>query len=63
MVISRGVNEGCPLTSTLINWLLNKIVNEADYSDYGMNFNGRTLNNLRFADEVGLIGNLTEKYF
>ena len=60
----RGVKQGDPLSPLFFNSVLEGIFAELKPSweskGYGMNISGQTLTNLRFADDVLLIGTTLE---
>lgn len=54
--VRRGVKQGDVVSPTLFIGVLQMIMNEIDWGDYGVNVNGRKLAKLLFADDVILIG-------
>lgn len=54
--VGRGVKQGDPLSPNLFTCMLEKIFRELDWGGHGMSINGSRLNNLRFADDIILIG-------
>ncbi|KAI5726940.1 hypothetical protein M8J76_011469 [Diaphorina citri] len=54
--IKRGTKQGCPLSAELFNTVLEQIFRNLNWEEYGLPINGKMINNLRFADDVILIG-------
>ncbi len=54
--INRGVKQGDPLSPIFFNCTLEEVFRKLEWEDFGINVNGTNLNNLRFADDVILIG-------
>lgn len=56
--IGRGVRQGDPMSPNLFNSILEEIFREMNWEEkgYGIKIDGKNLNNLRFADDVVLIG-------
>ncbi|KAK0405475.1 hypothetical protein QR680_018015 [Steinernema hermaphroditum] len=59
--IQRGVRQGDTISPKLFTATLEEIFRELDWEDFGININGRKLSNLRFADDIALIGNTEEE--
>lgn len=53
--IRRGVKQGDPLSPQLFIALLESIIRNLDWKQYGININGKYLNHLRFADDLILL--------
>ena len=58
----RGIIQGCPLSPHLFNIFLEKIMQEA-LADYpgGVRIAGEIINNLRYADDIILVGETEEE--
>ncbi|KAI8427328.1 hypothetical protein MSG28_001907 [Choristoneura fumiferana] len=52
--IQRGVRQGDPLSPKIFTAVLENIIQNIDWEDYGINVNGKNLNHLRFADDIVL---------
>ena len=52
----KGVKQGDPLSSNLFNAVLEKVFRKMNWEGYGIKINGEYPNNLRFADDIVLIG-------
>ena len=50
------MKQGDPLSSSLFNATLEGIFQNLDWEEIGIKVNGEHLNNLKFADDVVLIG-------
>jgi hypothetical protein len=57
--IGKGVRQGCILSPTLFNLYAEKIMREAiaEDTEEGIRIGGRTINNLRYADDTTLASN------
>ncbi|KAI5749413.1 hypothetical protein M8J76_007135 [Diaphorina citri] len=53
--LQRGVRQGCPASPDLFNAVLEAIFRDLDWEEYGINVDGKKINNLRFADDVVLM--------
>lgn len=53
--LHRGVKQGDPMSPKLFNALLESIFRRLNWTDKGLNIDGKRLNNLRFADDVALL--------
>ncbi|KAI5752725.1 hypothetical protein M8J77_019818 [Diaphorina citri] len=54
--VKRGTKQGCPLSAELFNTVLELIFGNIDWEGSGISVNGENITNLRFADDVILIG-------
>ena len=61
--IEKGVRQGDPLSPNLFNCILGEIFRKMDWDEKGrgIKINGKLFNNLRFADDVVLIGKTKEE--
>ncbi len=59
--VERGVRQGDPLSPNLFNAILEEIFRKLEWEGRGLRINGEYLNNLRFADDVVLIGRSREE--
>lgn len=59
--ISRGVRQGDPLSPNIFNCVLQEIFRKFNWKEKGIKINGEWLNNLRFADDIVLIGKNIEE--
>jgi len=59
--IGRGVRQEDPLLSNLFNCTLEEIFRKMKCENEEMKIDGKYLNNVRFADDVVLIGNNVEE--
>lgn len=55
--ITKGVKQGDPLSPLLFICALEEVFRKLNWEQKGIKINGEILNNLRFADDVVLIGN------
>lgn len=53
--LERGVRQGCPSSPNLFNCVLQSIFLELKWKTFGINIEGKNINNLRFADDIVLI--------
>ena len=59
--IQRGVRQGCDLLPTLFNIYSEKIFQEApEGSPEGIEINGETINNIRYADDTVILASSLE---
>jgi len=59
--ICRGVKQGDPLSPVIFNSILEEVFQKTDWEGKGIKVNGSWLNNLRFADDIVLIGKNVDK--
>ncbi len=65
--VQKGVKQGDPLSPNLFNCILEEIFKETKLgdtdtgADIGININGKRLTNLRFAEDIVLMGKSTKK--
>ena len=59
--IEKGVAQGDPLSSNLFNATLEWAFRKLNWEKYGINIDGKRLNNLRFADDIVLVGQSREE--
>lgn len=59
--LKRGTKQGCPLSAELFNTVLELIFRQINWEQYGIPINGENITNLRFADDVILIGKNTNE--
>ncbi|KAI5716877.1 hypothetical protein M8J76_013824 [Diaphorina citri] len=53
--LERGVRQGDPISPKLFTALLEQVFRNIDWDEHmGININGKTLSNLRFADDIAL---------
>jgi len=60
--MKRGVKQEDPISPNLFTCLLEDISFKSLEWDYGISINGLRLNNLRFADDIILIGKRKEEF-
>ena len=53
--IEKGVRQGCILSPHLFNIYTEQIMREADIDDMGVSIGGRSITNLRYADDTALL--------
>lgn len=53
--VKRGVRQGDVISPKLFTLAMEDVFKKLDWSEYGINVNGKKLNHLRFADDVVLI--------
>ena len=58
--IKRGIRQGDPLSPKLFNAALEEVFRNLNWIS-GLNINGDTLNHLRFADDIVLLGNTSDE--
>jgi len=59
--MGRGVRQGDPLSPNVFNCALEEIFRKINWENKGIKINGKYINNLRFADDVILIGKSKEE--
>lgn len=59
--LERGLKQGDVASSKLFNAVLQMVFRKLDWRKYGININGKHLNELRFADDIVLIGQSAEE--
>lgn len=59
--LEKGVRQGCPISPNLFNCALQSIFLELNWKNYGINIEGKTITNLRFADDIVLIAKSKEE--
>lgn len=59
--IEKGVRQGCPSSPNLFNCVLQSIFLEMEWKGYGLDIEGKTINNLRFADDIVIIAKSIEE--
>lgn len=55
-VFKRGIKQGDPLSSNLFNAVLEEVFRDLEWEEVGIRVNGKRLNNLKFADDIVLMG-------
>ena len=53
--IEKGVRQGCVLSPVFFNMYSEELINEALQDESGLEVNGMTINNIRFADDTVLL--------
>ena len=53
--IEQGVRQGCVLSPVFFNMYSEELINEALQDESGLEVNGMTINNIRFADDTVLL--------
>lgn len=53
--IKKGVRQGDPLSPKIFTAVLETIMREMNWEEYGLNINGKRLHHLRFADDLILL--------
>ena len=60
---TTGVRQGCLLSPTLFNIILEQIMNDAlDKHDGTVNIGGKIITNLRFADDIDALAGSKKNY-
>ncbi|KAI8493303.1 hypothetical protein Bbelb_293070 [Branchiostoma belcheri] len=61
--VTKGVRQGCLVSPICFNFYSEAVMRESagELSWIGVNISGRTVNNLRFADDIALIATLPER--
>ncbi|CAH1268742.1 Hypp3973 [Branchiostoma lanceolatum] len=61
--VTKGVRQGCLVSPICFNFYSEAVMRESagELSWIGVNISGRTINNLRFADDIGLIATSPER--
>lgn len=59
--VGRGVKQGDPLSPNIFNAVLEDVFRKLEWDNYGLKIDGVQINNLRFADDIVLIGKNSEE--
>ncbi|CAH1277626.1 Hypp9718 [Branchiostoma lanceolatum] len=61
--VTKGVRQGCLVSPIYFNFYSDAVMRESagELSWIGVNISGRTINDLRFADDIGLIATSPER--
>lgn len=56
--VKRGVRQGDPLSPKIFICVLEEVFKKLDWTDLGINVNGKKLSHLRFADDIVLMAKI-----